>query len=204
MANEVIVKVKLLDASLDPIEGYPVMLLNPDTDAHPFAPQPTTVLYSGNSDPNGFVEFTAVPQGTYDIQVVDASGNSIYNYGYQVKNSYVVDPANTFESRFAVRSGEHILGVGNGIIARRSDNPMGTMYSNYQWSKQSITTGGTNVGLENASRLIGGTGLNQFQNQIDGTLFTTAITLEGKVSGLSYYHDNQNLTNVQRIDLVLR
>ena len=80
------------------------------------------------------------------------------------------------------------------------------MYSNFQWSRQSITPGGVNVGQENSSPLIQGTGIgsNQFQNQFDGSLFTTIPTLEGKVSGLSYYHDNQNLLAFQKIDLVLR
>lgn len=209
MANEVIVKVRVLNTALSPVENRPVMLLNPDTDANPFAPAPTTVLFSGNSDANGVALFSSVPQGTYDIKVVNASGNSIYSYGYQVKNSYVVDPGGSSqaaESRFAVRSGEHIQGVSAGIIARRADNPMGTMYSNFQWSKQSISTGGVNVGQENAAPLIQGTGTgtNQFQNQFDGSVFTTSLPLEGKISGLSYYHDNQNLVNAQRVDLVLR
>lgn len=206
MANEVIVNVRVLNTSLSPIQNLPVMLLNPDTDAHPFRPTPTTVVWSGTSDSNGYAQFTGVQAGVYDIRVINSSGQSIYNYGYQVKNSYVVDPSNVEESRFAVRSGEHIMGVSAGILARRSDNPMGTMYSNFQWSKQSISTGGVNVGQENAAPLIQGTGtgVNQFQNQFNGTLFTTTLPLEGKISGLSYYHDNQNLLNFQKVDLVLR
>ena len=124
MANEVIVNVRVLNSQLSPLQNLPVMLLNPDTDAHPFKPVPTTVVWSGMSDGNGYAQFSGVQAGTYDIRVINQSGASIYNYGYQVKNSYVVDPSNVAESRFAVRSGEHILGVSAGIVARRADNPM--------------------------------------------------------------------------------
>ena len=209
MANEVTVNVRVLNSQLNPIQNLSVALLNPDTDANPFGKAvhyARTVLSSGTSDADGFTQFTGLQAGVYDIRVINPSGASIYSYGYQVKNSYLVDPSNIAESRFAVRSGEHILGVSAGILARRSDNPMGTMYSNFQWSKQSITPGGVNVGQENSAPLIQGTGTgtNQFQDQFNGNLFTTALDLEGKISGLSYYHDNQNLTNFQKVDLVLR
>ncbi len=209
MANAVTVNIRVFDSTMSPEQNLPVMLVNPNTDANPFGnpvAYAPTVLFSGNSDANGYTQFTGVQAGVYDIQVINPSGQSVFNYGYIVKNSYVVDPSNVEESRFAVRSGEHIMGVSAGIIARRHDNPMGTMYSNFQWSKQSITTGGFSTGNEIAPPLIQGTGSgsNQFQNQFDGTLFTTRPTFEGKVSGLSYYHDNQNLTNFQKVDLVLR
>lgn len=212
MANEVIVNVRVLNTSLSPIQNLPVMLVLPTTDANPFGKTVTTtptVVFSGTSDGNGYTQFSGVQAGVYDIRIINASGQSIFNYNYQVKNSYIVDPggsAQAAESRFAVRSGEHIQGVSAGIIARRADNPMGTMYSNFQWSKQSISSGGVTIGNEPAAPLIQGTGtgVNQFQNPMDGTLFTVTLPLEGKISGLSFFHDNQNLLNFQKIDLVLR
>lgn len=209
MANEVILKVRVLNKALAVQPNRPVLLLNPDTDANPFAPNPTVVVASGNTDSDGYAEFTSVAEGTYDIKIVNASGNSIFNYGYIVKNSYVVDPggsAQAAESRFAVRSGEHIQGVSAGILARTSD-AQGGVYSSYTFSKNPVVGNGVIVGTQPTANLIGGnTGTSTptyYQNQIDGTDFSVPTTLRGKASGNSYYHDNQNLTLSQKIDIVI-
>jgi hypothetical protein len=187
------------------------MLLNPTTDENPFASKShgfsaPTVAYSGNSDGNGQAAFTGVAAGVYDIRVINPSGGSVYSYGYQVRNYYLVDPANVEESRFAARSGEHVLGISAGIIARRADNPMGTMSSDFQWSRQTVSSGGINVGQEVAAPIIQGTGTgqNQWSDSNNGNTFVTALPLEGKISGLSFYHDNQYLVAFQKMDIVIQ
>lgn len=208
MANEVILKIRVLNSTLGPIQNDPVLLLNPITDTYNLKQSQqasSSVVFSGTSDADGFVNFTGVQAGTYDIRVINnVSGNSTFNYGYVVKNSYVVDPINNAESRFAVRSGEHIQGVSAGILARSNDNPQGTMYSSYTWGRNPIVPGDSVVGAEATASIVGGTGNTQYQDPMNGNLFTPINTTSGKLSGTSYYHDNQNLLNTQKIDIVLR
>jgi hypothetical protein len=202
MANEVTVRIKVTDRNDTPLGGYPVMLMNPDTDAHPFAPNPTTVIASGDTDMNGTYAFTSIPAGVYDVKIVDHSGNSIFNYGYIVKNSYVVDPANVFESRFAVRSGEHIQGVGPGILARSSD-AIGGMYSSYTFTKNPVVGSAVGVGGRLDGNLIDGTGTTKFQNAVNGDVLTLGQSTMQKASGNAYYHDNQNLNFTQTLNIVV-
>jgi len=202
MANEVILKVRVLNEAGAAILNRPVMLMNPDTDANPFAPNPTVVVSSGNTDTSGYVAFTGVNAGVYDIKVIDSSGNSILTYNYAVKNSYLVDPANVFESRFAVRSGEHIQGVSAGIIARVSDAENG-MYSSYTYSRNPVVGAGILTGTHASTSKWNGTGTTYYQDQFNGTIFSVSETLVGKQTGNSYYHDNQNITLSQKVDIVI-
>ncbi len=201
MANEVIVNVRVLNRSMVPVEDAPVMLMNPDNDTDPFNPNPTIVIASGNSDTNGYVQFTGVDAGTYDIKIVNSSGAASFNYGYIVKNSFVVDPANTFESRFSVRSGESIAGVGAGVLARTSD-ALGGMYSSYNFSKEPVETNAELVGGQPKIGL-NGTATTYYQNQFDGVIFSVLDTIRAKQSGNSYYHDNQNVKLFQKVDIVI-
>ena len=210
MANEVIVSIRVLNGQQIPLQGYPVMLINPNTDANPFGqqgPEPATVVWSGTSDGSGYTRFSGVQAGIYDIETVTPSGQSIYSYGYIVKNSYVVnDPVNQFgggESRFAVRSGEHIDGVGYGILARAFNNQQGTMHSQpYTWTRDPIQTGAQLTGTQPLI-FMNSTGLATYQDPMAGTLFTVTSDNESKVAGLSYYHDNQDLYNFQKMDMVI-
>lgn len=202
MANEVNVKVRVIDRNEAAFGGFPVLLMLPDTDAHPFAPAPTVVVSSGDTDMNGYVNFTGISQGVYDVKVVDASGNSIFSYGYQVKNSYVVDPANVFESRFSVRSGEHIQGVGPGILARSSDT-IGGMYSSYTFTKDPVIGVGSGTGTRLDGNLIAGTGATHFQNAVNGDILTLGQSTMQKATGNAYYHDNQNLDFSQTLNIVI-
>jgi hypothetical protein len=202
MANEVTVRIKVIDRNDSPISGYPVLIMNPDTDAHPFAPSPTSVVASGDTDMNGSYAFTGIAAGTYDIKLVDPSGNSIYNYNYIVKNSYVVDPANVFENRFAVRSGEHIQGVGPGILARSSD-AIGGMYSSYTFTKNPVVGTASGTGRRPDGNLIDGTGNTHFQNAVNGDILTLGQSILQKASGNAYYHDNQNLSFTQTLEIVV-
>ena len=212
MANEVIVSVRLLDTRLNPLIGYPVMLLNPITDANPFgytgAGYSQTVAWSGNTDGGGRVSWTGVQAGVYDIQSLNPSGVSNYTRNYAVQNSYVVaDPVNQYgsqESRFAVRSGEHIQGVSNGIVARAFNNPQGTMYSQpYTWSRSSLIAGGNFTGTQMMPNFLNGTGNIYYQDPNAGTIFSVPNDNESKIGGLSYYHDNQNLYLFQKVDMVI-
>ena len=137
----------------------------------------SSVVSSGSTTIDGRVVFTGISAGVYNIKVIGSSGNYFLNT-YELKNSYVLpigESSAAFESRTFVRSSD-VIG-GSGVLTQNKVLLTG------------ITAGGY-------------TGTTIYYSPFDQVPVTGINTLT-KQTGNSYYHLNQNLMNVQRVQIAI-
>ncbi len=142
----------------------------------------TTTVFSSTTDSNGYVNFSGVSAGNYDVQIISGT-YSYYMYNYVVKNAYPIpegDSSFVEESRTYVRSLETM--APSGIMVNNAYRPQVAL-------NQPIQTD-----VEAAYTLQAYSGV--FYSTINEAAFVTSGTNEREY-GDTYFRGNQNLKNVQ-------
>ncbi len=181
MAFETIVTGKIINLRNTAVPSATVKLLrvleqNPITGY-----RNTSLISTGTTDQGGFVQFSGVAVGNYDVVVTSGASYTLYNY--EVKNEYVVVPGDSQiveESRTFVRSLETFSGIGVST-EERPNNQLGypdrdySIYDTYKTLK--LQTDLSVDRLDDA--------------EISGTFLLQRET------GDTYYRANQNIKLVQ-------
>lgn len=181
MAFETIVTGKIINLRNTAVPSATVKLLrvleqNPITGY-----RNTSLVFSSSTDQNGYVQFSGVQVGNYDVVVTSGASYTLYNY--EVKNEYVVVPGNSSivaESRTFVRSLEHFSGIGIST-EERPNNQLGypdrdySVYDTYKTLK-----------LETDLSV----------NRLDDAEISGTFLLQ-RETGDTNYVDNQNIKLVQ-------
>jgi len=182
MAFETIVTGKILNLNNTPSIGVTVQL-NGLVEANNITGYRNVVLISSSStDTDGFVQFSGVTAGTYDIHVVSGS-STVKMQNYIVKNSYVVVPGGSEfveENRTFVRSSETL--APSGIMASAEPRPdVHLGYPLDAYAEQFYNLGTTS---------------GNYVNHLDDSPFSR-LTLKEREYGDVYFRGDQNLKNVQ-------